>query len=238
MRQPLNCSTFFFLVIFCSCGVVNKPTKYGLESGIYKTKLIDQKKQKVYLNTEQDSFHVYALQKGTPTVIDTSVYKRLSFQKETKESPKAIPVFSQPSFDVDFLTIPFKYRPPTSDFPRQFNTSLNGAVYLGYRNDIYNVKYQSTPLSIYKRRVTHYGISVGGFLGLGSTFMSPSVTNNSITTEYDGMVFSKGIAGIIGINKFTIGIALGFDNLLDNNKNTWIYQQKPWLGLAFGLNLN
>ncbi len=238
MNQLHVFSFVFSLVIISSCGVVNKPTKYGLESGIYKTALFDHKKQKVYLQMEQDSLYVYALREGSQKVIDTSVYKRISFQQVTNEPANTIPVFTQPSFDVDFLTIPFKYRPPTSDFPRQFNTNLNGAVYLGYRNDIYNVKYQATPLSTYKRRITHYGLSVGGFLGLGSTFMSPSVTNNSITTEYDGMVFSKGIAGIIGINKFTIGIALGFDNLLDNNKNTWIYQQKPWLGLAFGLNLN
>ena len=68
--------------------------------------------------------------------------------------------------------------------------------------------------------------------------MNPSVTNNQITTEYDGLVSSKGLAGIIGINNFTIGLALGYDNLLDANKKKWIYQGKPWIGLAFGLNLN
>ncbi|WP_165940196.1 MULTISPECIES: hypothetical protein [Dyadobacter] len=57
-------------------------------------------------------------------------------------------------------------------------------------------------------------------------------------SEYDGLVWGKGIAGIIGINNFTIGLAIGFDNLLDKNKQVWIYQGKPWLGLAFGLNLN
>jgi hypothetical protein len=48
----------------------------------------------------------------------------------------------------------------------------------------------------------------------------------------------KGIAGIIGINNFTLGLAVGFDNLLDKNKKVWVYQGKPWLGLAFGLNSN
>jgi hypothetical protein len=68
--------------------------------------------------------------------------------------------------------------------------------------------------------------------------MNPWVTENQITQEYDGVVWSKGIAGIIGIDNFTIGLALGWDHLLDKNKNYWIYQGKPWLGLAFGLNLN
>ena len=49
--------------------------------------------------------------------------------------------FKKASFDVDFLTIPFKYRPRQNEFPRQFNTDLNGAIYAGYRNE-----YISTPL--------------------------------------------------------------------------------------------
>ena len=68
--------------------------------------------------------------------------------------------------------------------------------------------------------------------------MNPWVTNNQIVTEYDGVVWSKGVAGIIAINNFTIGLAIGFDDLLDNNKKYWIYQAKPWVGFAFGLNLN
>lgn len=31
---------------------------------------------------------------------------------------------------------------------------------------------------------------------------------------------------------------LGFDTLLDRNAQFWIYQERPWLGLMLGLNLN
>lgn len=142
------------------------------------------------------------------------------------------------SIDFDFLTIPFKYRPKQKDLPNQFTTNLNGAVYLGRRSDYYKISYVKTPLNRNMRDIKHYAFSLGAFTGLGATTMNPSVTQEKITKEYDGLVWSKGLAGIIGINNFTIGVALGFDNLLDENRKDWIYQQKMWYGFAFGLNLN
>ncbi|MFY9310502.1 MAG: hypothetical protein WAQ28_15765 [Bacteroidia bacterium] len=68
--------------------------------------------------------------------------------------------------------------------------------------------------------------------------MTPTTTNGAIPIEYDGVVWNKGIAGIIAVNNFTVGLAAGFDNLLDNNHRLWVYESKPWFGLAFGLNLN
>ncbi|MCF0052640.1 hypothetical protein LXM25_21390 [Dyadobacter sp. LJ53] len=163
---------------------------------------------------------------------------RRAFPQVISQSSINSVYFKQSSFDVDFLSIPFKYRPAKSGIPNQFNTNLNGAVYVGYRNDIYQLSFRKTPLNKYQRETRHYGISYGFFTGLGGTAMNPSVTDNQISIEYDGLVWGKGIAGIIGINNFTVGLALGFDNLLDENKKVWIYQGKPWLGLAFGLNLN
>lgn len=51
-------------------------------------------------------------------------------------------------------------------------------------------------------------------------------------------MWSKGIAGIVAINGFTVGLTFGFDKLLDKNRTVWIYEEKPWFGLAVGLNLN
>ena len=76
------------------------------------------------------------------------------------------------------------------------------------------------------------------FSGLGNTAMTPSTTRNGIMTEYDGLILQKGVASIIAVNKLTLGLSIGFDNLLDQNKNVWIYQNKPWYGLMLGLNLN
>lgn len=68
--------------------------------------------------------------------------------------------------------------------------------------------------------------------------VSPTTTNDQTEHEYDGIVWTKGVAGIFAINTFTIGVSLGFDNLLDQNRTVWIYESKPWIGFTFGLNLN
>lgn len=88
------------------------------------------------------------------------------------------------------------------------------------------------------QKITHLGFSFGAFTGLGGTFMSPTNTDNMLQQEYDGLVWSKGIAAIFGINDFTVGLACGFDQLMDKNGPKWIYNHKPYLALTFGLNLN
>jgi hypothetical protein len=61
------------------------------------------------------------------------------------------------------------------------------------------------------------------------------VTSNQVELEYDGVVFQKGIAAFFGIDFLTFGVALGFDNLLDDNHKYWVYNQKPWIGLMLGI---
>ncbi len=109
---------------------------------------------------------------------------------------------------------------------------------MGYRTDTYVLHYKDSPLGISKRNITHFGFSFGGYMGMGGTAMNPWVTNDQIALEYDGVVWTKGLAGIIALNNFTTGLALGWDHLLDKNKKYWIYQGKPWIGFVFGLNLN
>ncbi len=223
--------------LFTSCGVIKNSPKYQLANGYYKSKSFSTKTEKVYIDNEEDTVYVYKYDKHLKTV-DTSSLNRLVFAHKTSKSNEDSKYFRQPSFDVDFVTMPFKYRPTQRGFPQQFNTNLNGAVYFGLRNDVYHLKYKETPLKKYLRQTTHYGFSFGVFTGIGGAAINPWVTNGVVGYEYDGVAWSKGIGAIIGINNFTLGLALGFDDLLDENKDFWIYQQKPWLGLAFGLNLN
>ncbi len=170
-------------------------------------------------------------------IVDTT--KKYSvYPKEVKDSFREAATFNQYSFDVDFLTIPLKFRPNQNGVPPQLNANLNGAVYFVYRTDKYNVSYAVNPLKKSNRVINHYGFSFGIFTGLGNTAMNPTTTTNFISTEYDGIVWPKGVAGIIAVNNFTVGVSLGFDNLLDRNKQFWIYESKPWFSLAFGLNLN
>lgn len=193
--------------------------------------------EKVYVQNSDDSLVVYRhIDKSRQ--YDATASPRLALSKYTGIKPTFSALFMQSTFDIDFLTMPFKYRPVSRSLPAQFNTNLNGAVYVGYRQDKYRVRYRKHPINGYQLRVNHFGFSLGLFSGLGGTAMNPWVTENNIAVEYDGVVWAKGVAGIIAIDNFTIGLAAGWDNLLDKNKAFWIYQNKPWLGLAFGLNLN
>lgn len=220
-----------------SCSVNRNTPKYSFANGYYFSKVFNQQQSKVYVNNTEDSIFVYQADINN-SLIDITKNLKVSFPQQ-KSNVNILPnKFRQTSFDVDFLTIPFKFRPEAKSFPPQFNTNLNGAVYLGYRNDLYRLSYKKTPLNAFNRQTSHYGFSIGIFTGLGGTAINPSVTNNGISFEYDGVLWTKGLAAIIGINNFTIGLALGWDNLLDNNRSYWIYQEKPWLGLAFGLNIN
>lgn len=220
-----------------SCGIIKDTPKYQLDDGFYKSNIFKLLTNIVYVSNTEDTVFIYYISPKTKNP-DTVNYSKRTFPQVFPNNVLRSNIFKQASFDIDFLTIPFKYRPAQKDFPRQFNTNLNGVVYLGYRNDIYQLRYKNTMLKKYQRQTWHYGFSFGLFTGLGGTTMNPSVTNNHIVTEYDGVVWSKGVAGIIGVNNFTIGLAVGFDDLLDNNKKIWLYQRKPWIGFAFGLNLN
>lgn len=223
------------LFILSSCGVLSHSQKYHLRSGLYKNKSFSKKAEKVYVDNRGDSILVYSVDETMQSIDSTR--SKIIFTEKNRNTQIFSPVFRQTSFDLDFLTIPFKYRMTQKDVPQQLNANLNGAVFVGFRTDICKLKYKVNALQ-QERQITHYGISFGFFTGLGSAAINQFVTDRKIIKEYEGVVWLKGIAAIIGINNFTFGLALGFDNLLDSNKRFWIYQRKPWLGLTFGLNLN
>ena len=227
------------LMGFIACRTLLNSPKYQFSDGYYTTKVSGKPASKVYVDTEEDLIKVYPLNRqGKQAKVDTTTYTRISFEGAQNKSPQKTLFFRQTSSDLDFLTIAAKYRPSVQIFPNQFNTNLNGGLYLGYRSDVYALDLEKDPLGKYSQHINHYGFSFGGFIGLGATAMNPWVTNNPISSEYDGFIWTKGLAGIIGLNRFTVGIVAGFDHLLDSNKQYWIYQGKPWIGLGLGLNLN
>lgn len=227
------------LVFLSSCSVWRPNPKYQFASGVYNSRVMGKGVCKVYVHHEDDNIKVYAARKAKLSYrLDSVLHQPLNFVPLETGAVNTRTSFYKNSFDVDFLTIPFKYRPPAQGFPRQFTTQLNGGLFLGYRSDIYVLHYNRNLLGIANRRTHHIGFSVGGFTGLGSTSMNPWVTGDRITSEYEGVAWSKGAAAIVGLNNFTAGIAVGWDHLVDKNKSVWIYQGKSWIGLVFGLNLN
>ena len=232
---------FFLLAAFFTfsgCKSVKDSPKFKFGDGIYTSK-VNGKKQSVYIENTNDSIVVYALEKGWQRLsLNASSIPKRTYPQKTSSKTIRTNQYKQNSFDIDILTIPLKFRPPISSFPGQLNNSLNGTVYLGYRNDTYSLSYDKNPIGILSQKITHYGISAGIITGIGTTAMNPYVTNNQISIEYDGLVWSKGVAIIMGVDKFTFGIIGALDHLADKNKTYWLYQGKPYVGLAVGLNLN
>jgi hypothetical protein len=221
------------------CGSLIESSKYQFSDGVYRAKIGKEKKARVYVQIGEDSIDVVPVTKEKGELaLDTAQSLTLSYPETINGNEFDSPLFVQTSFDLDVLTIPFKYRLPTANVPNQLTAHFTGAAYLGYRSDLYRLSYQKAPLVRRKRTIRHYGYSFGGFAGLGATTVNSLLTDNHVTDEYEGVVFTKGIAGIIAVNNFTFGLGIGLDHLLDRNRSVWIYQGKPWFGLTFGLNLN
>ncbi len=240
MKQYFLAILLLLSIGMYSCGVIHDTPKNAFANGLYSGVIYNKIRAKVYVENVEDSIYIRPLVIGSrPISIDTAIKLQVFLPKLVLEAPRQSSyTLRQTSFDVDLMTVPFKVRPSMRSVPAQFNTDLNGVVYFGYRSDLYRLHYNRNPLNHYNREVSHYGFSFGGFTGIGGTAVNPTVTENNTDREYDGVVWMKGVAAIIGINNITIGLALGWDTLLDADHKFWIYQGKPWIGFAFGLNLN
>lgn len=215
------------ILLLTACATLQNKAKYELADGKYKLKIAN-KKIDCYVENNDDSLVIYNL----ASKISTSLPEKIAIDMPIKQH------LIKSSLDIDVLTALVKLRPPiTNSLPAQLNTNFNGNIYLGHRTDIYQIHYQKNPLGIHQRQINHFGFSGGIFAGLANTAINGSTTNNVVSAEYDGIILQKGFAGIIAVNKLTIGLSLGFDTILEK-KNGWIYQNKPWVGLMLGLNLN
>jgi hypothetical protein len=225
------------ILVISACSLFENSAKHDFNDGYYY-QIINGKKQSVYKISREDSLLIYATKfEGKLKVIDT-LKRVLILPNKISAGNKYAATFNKSFLDIDFFTIPLKYRPAQVNVPAQLNANLNGALYVGFRNDRYALNYFSNPLGFSERKMNHLGFSIGVFSGLGNTFMSPTNTNNAIQQEYDGVVSTNGLAGVFAVNNITFGLSVGFDHLLDNNRSSWIYQNKPWFGLVFGIHLN
>lgn len=233
-----NSSVILFLVLLLSsCNVLEETADQELDDGVYLKKS-GKEKQQVYVNVANDSVRIHPTTSAEDLVaIDTLQAANIYLSELENGGREDLKLYTS-GIDVDFLTIPAKLRFAGNDVPAQINSELNGAIYVGYKKNKYIIKYRMSPLHVQERKIIKLGYSLGLFTGFGSTFISPTTTNFNLEQEYDGIVWSKGLAGIIEVNRLSVGIAVGFDNLIDKNKNIWIYENKPWIGLGVGLNLN
>jgi hypothetical protein len=210
------------VIVFASCSSLNNSPKYQLSDDDYDFRQSGRKYQRVFAYVEDDTMHIFkSINDLTPVLSD----------------PAKDYFFLKRSFDVDIMTVGFKYRPGTVRLPRQLTNDFNGNVFVGYRLDRFKVSYFRTPATN-KIKYKHRAITGGGFFGLGASSITPWTTGNRTTDEYNGLILSRGAAVMVGLSTLTVGAGIGWDYLTDRDKNIWIYQNKPWYGLTIGLNLN
>jgi hypothetical protein len=195
------------------CATLTDAPKYQLSNGYYEFRQEKQRYTRVFVEVLDDSVRIHTLNGNALSLI-----------------PTEDEFFRKRSFDLDVTTVGFRYRPPMKNLPQQLNTSFNGNVFIGHRTDLFQVDFENTPAGL-KKINRHTAFTYGLFAGLGGTFVSPWTTNYRQQDEYDGVILSRGLAAMAGINNVTVGLALGWDYLTDRNRSIWIYQNKPWVGL-------
>ncbi|GAB4034853.1 hypothetical protein [Spirosoma gilvum] len=179
---------------------------------------------------------------NNPTTLDVSDSAFVFF---VNPKPKKIPVdgksplfrYHFTSFDMDLVTVPFKYRLAQRGQPPELTTNANAAFYAGLRFD---QGYQRNVFYHHEQRsdIRSFSLGIGGLAGIGSATVGPFSTMDQVTDDYEGACLSYGLAAIFGYRAVSLGLAFGYDTLLDRNRASWIYQHKPWLGVTIGLNLN
>jgi hypothetical protein len=224
------------LILSGGCVPFDKIYSHDFADGYFKIKNKGSDKENVYLKINNDSVEVYpVLNKGIHMSPDTSKVQVIVINSIKPGGYGFNSTFIKTSVDVDLSTALLKYRPAVANVPNQLSANVNGLFYAGYRKDFFKLKSQFSQLNELKTFIRHTGYDFGIFAGIGITPVNPTVTQNFINKEYDGLVFQKGVSAFVTFESMSVGLALGFDNLLDKNKSAWIYNQKPWLGLILGI---
>jgi len=223
------------------CASLYDTSKYEFNDGIYYTKILSKKKNRVYVyKVNEDTIAVYPVLEF-PDSTSIQLKKKTTYtslQKKFKDG-KTTHTFYKPSLDIDVMTIPLLYRPAASIIPNQLTANFNGAIYVGYRTDAYTLEYTRTPFNTYEQEVKHYGFSAGLFAGLGSALINDYFLRNISTgLEYQGVTLTYGLGANMALENINFGISVGLGHLLDKYHEYWIYEQKPFIGFTLGLNIN
>jgi hypothetical protein len=222
------------LVWLTSCSVIEKASRHGFYNDYYELSSGKNKAEKVYLDVSDEEINAYRV---TENGLDDSVMISVSFP--LVDSLYYFPMtFKRKSLDIDLTAVLLKCRLPVDDHPAQMITDFNAALYAGWRTDNFWIRKEMDPLGKTRDEIIHRGYDFGLFVGTGATLIGPFSTNNIVTDEYNGMIIEYGLACFLETDFASFGIAAGFDYLMSPDRNSWIYNNKPWIGLIVGIALN
>lgn len=222
-------------VIMSACSPVGSIARHDFSSGYYNLKSEKAGPVKVYADVYEDSLVLYQMKPGVPGDPDPESGKGTKISTIGPDNYLYRSRLIKNSIEFDLSTMPVKLRPAVSGVPVQMNANLNALMYMAARKDYYVIKSNKLPLNREYSSVKQIGYDFGIFAGIGITPVNPTVTNSTVSIEYDGIVFQKGIGAFITVNYISVGITLGLDNLMSSDSKAWIYNNKPYLGLALGI---
>lgn len=235
MKYLLSFVVLVSALIITGCATVNTSSEHGFSSDYYKFEKDKKVVSRIYAEVSEDTVFIYKLKNGSTGIPepDSVVASRISTIGPGNYFYNAR--FVKSSIELDLSTIVTKLRPAKSGVPVQLNANINALIYMGARKDFYIVSTHKSVNNRNSSHIKHLGYDVGIFGGIGITPVNPTVTNDNTALEYDGIVFQKGIGAFITIDNISVGLTLGFDNLLNSDSKIWIYNNKPYIGIAIGI---
>jgi hypothetical protein len=216
------------------CAPFDKIYSHDFSSGYFRLKDPVAGCKKVYVELSGDSLAVYSLRENSREP-DLSSLKRAVIGSLSPGDFLYKSTFIKTSPDVDLSTILLKFRPAAGNVPAQLSANVNGIFYVGFRKDFYRMTSHLSPAHTRSTFIRQLGFDFGPFAGIGITPVNPTTTMFKTDSEYDGIVFQKGFALFGTFENMSVGITLGFDNLTDRNKDIWVFNRKPWIGIAIGI---
>ena len=218
------------------CTPLEKISRHDFDSGYYIQKSSGNKPENIYLNLKDDTITIYDVRgKGRKKEPDLASARFIGISEIGSGTLLYKNTFIRKSVDFDLSTVALKYRPETATVPNQLSYNVNALIYTGLRRDFFVVRTHTSPIKKHSTSIRQVGIDAGFLAGIGITPVNPTVTGNIISQEYDGFFFQKGIGVFFTLERLSLGLSAGFDNLIDKNSKIWIYDQRPWFGVVLGL---
>ena len=235
MKDFLSFAVLVPALLLTGCATVDTASEHGFHSDYYKFEKDKKEVARAYAEVSEDSISIYKLREGNAGIPEPESVIGSKISTIGPENYLFNSRFVKNSIEFDLSTIITKLRPAMSGVPVQLNANLNALLYMGARKDFYIVRTSKSVLNRNSSKIKHLGYDFGIFGGIGITPVNPTVTNNNTDLEYDGMVFQKGVGAFITIDNISVGLTLGFDNLLNSDSKIWIYNNKPYIGIAIGI---
>lgn len=147
------------------------------------------------------------------------------------------------SWDVGPLTLPFKYRFGFEEdgmkVDQQFEADINIGVFAGYK--LYSWGYRKEQGRHLK--LPESSLNIGAFFSLSAIELDASNTSvgeNPIVGDATSSIgtYATGLGLIFNIKGLNIGAFGGIESAFGARASDWNYQNRLWLGLGIGYDLN